>query len=124
MIGDELAVEQGEPAEAEPRHEPGECDLRRVCTTGEHAFAEECAAQTDAVEAAGERVAVPAFDRMGVTGIVERAIGLLDHRIDPGFRPVGAGADDIGERGIARHTEAIGAHCLAQRASEAEAIER
>jgi hypothetical protein len=44
VIGDELAIEQAETADLQPRHQPGERDLRRVAFPAEHAFAEEGAA--------------------------------------------------------------------------------
>ena len=54
VLGHELAVEKREIADLEARDEPGQRDLRRVGSAAEHAFAEEGAAEADAVEAAGE----------------------------------------------------------------------
>jgi hypothetical protein len=54
MLGHELAVEQGEAADDQPRDQPGERYLRGVGPRREHAFAEEGGAQPDAVEPADE----------------------------------------------------------------------
>ena len=57
MRGDELGVEQPEPAEAQPRDEVHQRHLRGVAREAEHALAEEHAADGDAIEAA-DQVAV------------------------------------------------------------------
>ena len=62
MIGDELAIEQGEAANLQARDERGERDLRRVGGAAEHRFAEEGAAEFDAVNAADQFLILPAFD--------------------------------------------------------------
>ena len=54
VVGHELAVEQREIAGLEARDQPGERDLRGVGRAAEHAFAEEGAAELDAVEPADE----------------------------------------------------------------------
>ena len=96
VVGHELAVEQGEAADLEARDQPGQRDLRRVGRAAEHAFAEEGAAEPDAVKAADQlaAVAVPDLDRMGVAAGVEGEHGALDLAVDPGFLAVGAGGDD------------------------------
>jgi hypothetical protein len=80
MLGHELAVEQPVAADLQPRDQPGERDLRGVAAAREHAFAEEGAAERDAVEAAGELAVLPAFDRMGVAEPVKLGEALLDRR--------------------------------------------
>ena len=127
--GLELAVEQGEPADAQPRDQPGERDLRRVGRAADHAFAEERAAERQAVEPADQLVAVPAFDRMREA----RARGasmktLLDRAVDPGVGPVvgafGAQRDDVVEGAVGGDAEAVGGDRLAERARQVEAVER
>ncbi len=49
VVGQELAVAQGEMADLEPRHQEGERDLRRVAGAAEHAFGEKGPAEHDAV---------------------------------------------------------------------------
>ncbi len=66
MVGHELAIEQQEMAEPEPRHKPGKRDLRRIGSKAEHRFAEEGAAKAHPVEATNQfavvALAMPAFD--------------------------------------------------------------
>ena len=57
VLGHELAVEKREIADLEARDEPCQRDLGRIGLPAEHAFAEERAAEADAVEASGEQVA-------------------------------------------------------------------
>ena len=102
MGRDELTVEQGEAANAQPRDQGGERDLGRVAPPAEHRLAEEGAAELHAVQAANEGAGgVPALDRMGVAAAVEFKIGVLDPVADPGFRPVGAAAHHAGEVQVA-----------------------
>ena len=124
MIGHELAVEQAEAADLQPRHQPGQSDLRGVARVREHALAEEGAAEADAVEAADQRLTLPHFDRMGVAAGMELGIALLDLGVDPGVVARGAGADHLSEGPVARHGEAIGAQRLPERARQMKAVER
>jgi hypothetical protein len=68
----ELAIEKRVAAHLQARDQPGEGDLRRVRGLAEHALAEEGAAERDPVKTAGEGIAVPDFDRMGVAEAEER----------------------------------------------------
>ncbi len=124
MIGHELAVEQSEAADDQPRHEPGQGDLRCVGPDREHAFAEEGAPQSYAVEAADQLAIFPGLDRMGVAVLMEADIARLDLGVDPGVVPRRAVAKDIGKGPVAAHLEAIGTKLLAQRMGEMEAVER
>ena len=105
MVGHELAIEQQEMPEPEPRHEPRQRDFRRIGAKAEHRFAEEGATEAHPVEAADQlamlALAVPAFDRMRLTGGVQAERGALDVGVDPGLLAIGAGADDLGEGGVA-----------------------
>src|SRR3546814_2564081 len=64
VIGLKLAIEQREAAVFEARDQPGERDLRGVGLPAHHALAEKGEAEREAVEAADEPIARPAFDRM------------------------------------------------------------
>src|ERR1700741_4672801 len=112
MVGDELAIEQGEPPDTEPRHEVRQRHLRRIALPAEHAFPEERTAQLDAVESADQPAVAPGFDRMGVAARVKLTAGMLDLRVDPGARALqsgfGAARDDAFERLIHGDKEAIG----------------
>ena len=128
MVGHELAVEQGEAGKAHPRDQPGKRDLGRVGAARHHRFAEEGAAERDAVEAAHQFLPVPDFDRMGVAAFVQVAIGALDGVIDPGGGPVlralGAEREDLREGAVGSDAEAIAADDLRQRMRQVKAIER
>src|SRR5689334_3222154 len=64
--GRHLAIDHPEaPALKLPRQQD-QRDLGRVAAPAEHRLAEEHAAERDAVESAGQFLATPRFDRMGV----------------------------------------------------------
>ena len=105
MFSHELAVEQGEIADLQARDKPGERDLGGVAHATEHAFAKEGAAELHAIDSAGQLIAAPDLDRMGVTRAVEREHGLLELGVDPGFLAVGAAGDHAGEIAVDRHRE-------------------
>ena len=67
----ELAVEQAEAADDQPRHQPGQSDLGGVGLQRHHRFAEESRAEPDAVEAAGQLAVLPDLDRMGAPRFVQ-----------------------------------------------------
>lgn len=128
MIGLELAVEQGEPADPQPCHQPRQRDLRRVALPRHHAFAEKGAAEREAIEAADQPITIPAFDRMRITEPVERSEGGFDLPADPGFgavgRPFGTEPNHGLKRGVGGDAEAIGGDRLFERARQMEAVER
>ncbi|GAA0446786.1 hypothetical protein GCM10009095_13170 [Sphingomonas molluscorum] len=112
MVGLKLAVQKREAADAEAGDEPGERDLGCVGGAADHAFAEEGAAECEAVEAADEAVAVPAFDRMGEAQRVEAQEYVFDRAADPGFEAVrggfGAELQDLAKGLVDGDAEAIG----------------
>jgi len=126
--GLELAIEQAEPACAQPRDEVRQRDLRCVGGAADHALAEERAAEREAVEPADELAAVPAFDRMREPHRVEGLEDAFDAVVDPRFGAArdafGAELDDSLERGVDGDLEPVGRDCLAQRARELETVER
>ncbi len=109
MLGHELAVQQTVAAGFQPGDEPSERDLRRVGFPAEHAFPEEGAAELHTVQAADQIFAAPHLDRMGVAEAVKGEDGALYVRVDPGFRPVGAGADNLRESLVEGNREGAGA---------------
>ena len=123
MIGDELRVEQGEAAGAQPGHKRDQREFRRVARAAEHAFTEERAAERDAVEAADKVVVRPDLDRAGVPGTVEIDIERADLRIYPRLRPVGAGVDHGVEGGVDADLERAGAEGARETPRDAQIIE-
>ncbi len=128
MIGHELAVEQREPAEPQPRHQPGDRHLRRIGPSRHHRFAEKRPPQRHPVQPADQFVPVPAFDRMGKTNLVQMPIGPLDRPVDPGRRPVGRSLrtqrDHPREIAIGRHRKPLLPDHLRQRMRQMKPIER
>ena len=70
MVGDELRVEQPVAAGFEPRDQMHQRDLGSVARAVEHAFAEEGAAERDAVEPADQIVAVIDFDAVAMAVLI------------------------------------------------------
>jgi hypothetical protein len=127
MIGHELAVEQNEAGQLHPRHQPGERHFRRIGAAREHALAEKCPAQRHAIEAADQFIAIPAFDRMGKTALMQVDIGCLDLAVDPGRRPVGRRFGAFADNGLKicvdRYPEAFTPHRSGQGMRQAKAFE-
>ena len=92
VIGLELAIEQREAADAEPRDQPRQRDLGRIGPAADHRFAEECPPQRQAVQPADQLVPLPTFDRMGESVAVKRREGAFDRMVDP---RVGAAVDAL-----------------------------
>lgn len=124
MLGHELAVEQAEAPDPKTRHQPGEGDLGGVRADREHALAEKGAGEAHAIEPADQLVVLPAFDRMGVAGLVQPVVAQLDLGVDPGLGPLRAATDDGREGGVAGDGEDVRTQRLAEGARKVEAIER
>ena len=130
MRGDELGVEQGEPAEPQPRDQVHQRHLRGVPHPAEHAFAEKRPTDRHPVEAADQVPAHPAFHRMGVAHAMQRGEQAFDVGIDPGLPPPRAGpgrragGDGGGEIGIDRHQERVGQRGAQQSPRQVEGVER
>ncbi len=124
MLGHELAIEQAKAADFHPRHQPRQCDLRRVSHQAEHRFAKERSAKRDAVQPADQPAIVPAFDRMGMAGVMKANRGAFDIAIDPRLVAVGAGAHDLFECPIAAYFEATRAKPARKRARAMELGQR
>src|ERR1700726_4339510 len=126
MFGDELGVEQPETASLESRHQVHERNLGGVAGAVKHALAEEGAAETDAVEAADQRVAVVDLDGMTVAALVELAIQVMNAGVDPGAAAslprLRAAVDDGVEIPIDDDGETVGAHGARQAVRHVEAV--
>lgn len=115
MIGHELAVEQPEAADPEPRDQPGQRHLGGIGPPAEHALAEKRPAERQPVEPADQFrpivTGLPAFHTMGQAARVQCAKGRFDIIVDPGVAPIvrrrRAGGDHAVERGVAGHYEPV-----------------
>src|SRR3546814_2343206 len=69
---------------------------------------------------------MPAFHRMGVSALEQLHIGINDHFIDPGFRPVRlgfrTGSHDLGESLVGGDMEAVRLQRFRQRMGEVEFV--
>src|SRR4029078_6202086 len=78
VLGHELAIEKREIADLQARNEPRQRNLRGVRLPAEHALAEEGAAELHSIEPADQLAVLPDFDRMGMTGAMERNHRMLE----------------------------------------------
>ena len=100
-----LRVEQHEPSFAKALDEVYEGHLGRIAHAVEHRFAEECAAQSNAVQSAGQLPLVPAFDAMRESRTEEPCVRANDLSRDPGGIAISAGLDDLFKTRIHRHVK-------------------
>ncbi len=88
-------------------------DLRGIAFARKHAFAKEGTAQGDAVQAADQTFALPAFDAVGLPPRIQFDIEPADGRVDPAvlapFSWCRTGVQHSVERRIDTHRERIGA---------------
>src|ERR1700680_4403517 len=128
MIGDELGVEQGKTAGAQPGDEVDQRDLRGVARAVEHALAEEDAGEADPVKTADQRLAIIDLDGMAMPALEQGTIELADAGIDPGPGAAGLGLgaaiDHRGEVAVAYDTKAVGAHRADEPRRHVEALDR
>src|SRR4051812_23508198 len=87
--GDELGVEQYKSAGDQPRDQMHQRDFRGVAGMMKHALAEEGAAEADAVEPAGEILAVPRLDAMAMPDLMQPRIEIANAAVDPGVVAAG-----------------------------------
>lgn len=125
--GEHLDVEKGEVAFAEVLDEVEEGDFGGVGNAVEHGFAGEEPADGDAVDAAGQLAALPAFEAVGVAGFVEASIGFDKFAGDPGFRAARSGGgtvfDDLREGAVNGDFEDVFAKELFQAVGDVELAE-
>jgi len=103
-------------------------DFRGIGSPGEHAFAEKCRAQGNAVQPADQFIALPGFDAMGETALMQFGEKLLNFPVYPGRpasrRRFGAGAHDAFKGAVDANRESVLAHRPAQAAGQVKAIKR
>ena len=95
-----LGVEKDEFTGAEVFDEPEEGDLRGVADVVKHRFAEEGAADRDAVETAGELALLPRLNRVSMAKLMEARVAFEDLFIDPGLGAFGALLHDFDEGSV------------------------
>ena len=95
-----LRIEQGEAAISQPFHQGHQRDLRSVADMMKHRFAEERAADRNAVKTAGEFAILPGLDTMRVPEFVQPRVALDDLVVDPGLGALRAFAHDFSERNV------------------------
>jgi hypothetical protein len=74
VTGQELRVEQGEPARFQPRNEVDERDLARIALARKHAFTEERRPEADTIQPAHKATIAPAFHAMRAAHAVKPRI--------------------------------------------------
>ena len=124
MIGHELAVEQSEIAGLQSRNQPSQRNFRGVRRVAEHAFAEKGSPKLYSIKSAGELVADPHFERMGMAGRIESEHCPFDVGVDPGFLAIGAGGDYCCKLAVEGDREHARANGTPQRTRQMEAVER
>ena len=128
MIGHELAVQQREAPDPQPRDQRRQRHLRRVAGPAEHRFAEEGAAEPQAVQPADQRAVQPAFDAVCPSLRVEREKRLLDLLVDPRLAPVGGVGrtmrDHLGEGSVGAHFEPVLPDRLGKAFRQVKSVER
>src|SRR5260221_9248761 len=88
VLGHILRVQQTVASGLEPRDQMDQGNLGCIAGAVKHAFAEEGAAERDAIKAADELGAVIDLHRMAVPAFIERAVNATNAHVDPGARPV------------------------------------
>jgi len=128
VIGQELAVEQFEAADLQPRDQMRERDLGCIARAAEHALAEKGRAQPHAIQPANYLAVLPGLDRMRIAAPVELGISDLDIGIDPGIRTtrgrLRAMRDDFAEGAVDGDGIAIRPDRLGKRVRKMESVER
>ena len=118
--GVHLAVDHFETPVLELAHQRHERHLGGIGDAHEHGFAEECAAERNAVQAADQFPLEPGFHRMREARAMQRNVG-FDHRLrNPGagltVPRLPAALDHLAKSRIGAHLEARVAHGARQRA--------
>ena len=127
MAGGELGVEQAVAARNQPGDQMGEAHFGGVALAGEHAFAEEGAANAHPVEPAHQLALAPGLHRVAVAKLEEFAVEAADFRVDPGVVParcrLGAAVDDAFKITVHADLEMVRAHGAGKAAGQVEAVE-
>jgi hypothetical protein len=91
MRGLKLAIEQGEPASSQARHQMRKSDFGGISGTAKHTFSKKGPAKRNAIKAANKLSLQPSFNRMGMTKGVKTQYGLFYLAVDPRARPIRGG---------------------------------
>ena len=117
-----------EAAGDQSRHQMHQRHFRGVAHDMKHAFAEEGAAEADAVEAADQIVVLPDLDAVAMTELMQPAIEFADALVDPGVVAAGlrrgAACDHRLEGGVDGDGKRIGAHGARQPRGDAKTLQR
>ena len=130
MSGDGRLVEVQGTAEGEPftRDQMNKRHLASIGLPRKHALAEECGADSHAIEAADQSFAEPALDRVAATHSVELVVEGADTAVDPcrlAPRRLGcASGDNLAKRRVDADFEPPLADFLPERARDMELVER
>ncbi len=128
MVGHELAIEQGKPANSQTCDQPGKRDFRRIGCPRKHALTKKSPTKRKAVQPANKLAVLPAFDTMRVAHFVQRNKRILDIGIDPRRHPLtgfsGTGVDHAGKSGIGRYDKPVLPDHLGQRTRYNKTIKR
>ncbi len=133
MISHELAIEQLEPSDNQPCHQPGESHFGCIAGAGEHTLPAKSATDHQAIQAADQRaIAIltnqPAFHTMGPTVSMQRAKGFFDICVNPCFTPVicrlGADRNYICKCLVTGGLKTVRPNRFAQRTRHVETIKR
>src|SRR5258708_27270845 len=113
-MGQELRIQQLDPAGLKPGHEMHERDLGSITGAVEHALAKKRGAECHAIKTADEGVALVDFQAVTMPTVVELAVEDADARIDPGARAVRlrlrAALEHAVEVAVDGDGEPVGAH--------------
>src|SRR5437868_2013877 len=100
MRREPLGIEQDEMLSLQLFDQSGQRDLGGIRHTMEHRFAEESAADRNAVEPACELILLPCFYGMRVTERMQIFVARYDLVVYPGLVTSRACSNDVGEGGI------------------------
>jgi len=128
MLGQELAIQEFEPADLQTCDQIRKRDLGCVARAAEHALPEEGRAEPHTIEPADQLVVPPGLNRMRIAAPVQFGISDLDIRVDPGVGAargcLGAMRYDLAECLVDGDRVAIRPDRLGERVREVEAVER
>src|ERR1700730_967551 len=75
-------------------------DFRGIAGVMKHALAEEGATEADAIEPAGEIVAVPRLDAVAMPDLMQAGVEVADAAVDPGVVAAGRGRRAAVDHGL------------------------
>jgi hypothetical protein len=91
VLCEELRIEQFEAAADQPRDQMDERHFAGIALFAEHAFAEECRPQRNAIQSPKQLPIPPTFDGMRMSHTVQGHIHVFNLCVDPGLLAAGCG---------------------------------